>query len=299
MMNLNLAEHPCYYYTGARSLEPGRPTVVFIHGAGHDHSVWTLQTRYFASHGWNVVAPDLPGHGCSGGPALASIEAPADWVLALLGALEAVERHHQRCDAPRACVPLRKPRIVIHQPTERCLHDGEGGCTRGARRLHVVAALGLGRHDLIQREPDALPASQVLGQAGEVLAVLLAHPSQGRLSVGEPVRGARWVRVNVLFKHLRGDVPSPPGCAPDLQRREAGEGLLCLLRGPDLDLDASPVGPVQVGVFGLQALFVEPHTHRAALAAHVQGAALLREIVPVPGLAPHDSALLLDLDGWP
>ena len=51
--------------------------------------------------------------------------------------------------------------------------------------------------------------------------------------------------------------------------------------------------------FGLQALFVEPHTHRAALAAHVQGAALLREIVPVPGLAPHDSALLLDLDGWP
>ena len=87
MMNLNLAEHPCYYYTGARSLEPGRPTVVFIHGAGHDHSVWTLQTRYFASHGWNVIAPDLPGHGRSAGPALESIEALADWVIALLTGL--------------------------------------------------------------------------------------------------------------------------------------------------------------------------------------------------------------------
>lgn len=86
-MKLNLSENTCYCYTGVRLFEPGRPTVVFIHGAGHDHSVWTLQTRYFASHGWNVVAPDLPGHGSSGGPALASIEALADWVLALLGTL--------------------------------------------------------------------------------------------------------------------------------------------------------------------------------------------------------------------
>ena len=86
-MKPNLSENTCYCYTGARPLEPGRPTVVFIHGAGHDHSVWTLQTRYFASHGWNVVAPDLPGHGRSGGPALASIEALADWVLALLAEL--------------------------------------------------------------------------------------------------------------------------------------------------------------------------------------------------------------------
>ena len=51
-------------------------------------------------------------------------------------------------------------------------------------------------------------------------------------------------------------------------------------------------------IFGLQALFVEAHTHRAALAAEVQGSALLGEIIPVPGLAAHDAALLLDLDGW-
>ncbi|TXG97782.1 MAG: alpha/beta hydrolase [Zoogloea sp.] len=70
-----------YCYTGGRKTESGRPTILFIHGAGHDHSVWTLQSRHFASHGWNVLAPDLPGHGRSPGPQVESIEALADWVL--------------------------------------------------------------------------------------------------------------------------------------------------------------------------------------------------------------------------
>ncbi len=70
-----------YHYTGGRKTEAGRPTILFIHGAGHDHSVWTLQSRHFASHGWNVIAPDLPGHGRSAGPQLGSIEALADWII--------------------------------------------------------------------------------------------------------------------------------------------------------------------------------------------------------------------------
>lgn len=90
-MKITLASHACYCYTGGRRPEPGRPTAVFVHGAGHDHSVWTLQTRYFASHGWNVIAPDLPGHGASAGPALASIGELADWLLDLLAALDATD----------------------------------------------------------------------------------------------------------------------------------------------------------------------------------------------------------------
>jgi pimeloyl-ACP methyl ester carboxylesterase len=59
---------------------------VFVHGALHDHSVWTLLARWFAHHGHSVLAVDQPGHGRSGGAPLASIEALADWLLALLDA---------------------------------------------------------------------------------------------------------------------------------------------------------------------------------------------------------------------
>lgn len=75
-----------FVYRGGRDPVPAAPTVVFLHGAAHDHSVWTLQSRWFAHHGWNVLAPDLPGHGRSAGPALDSIGALADWVIALLDA---------------------------------------------------------------------------------------------------------------------------------------------------------------------------------------------------------------------
>jgi pimeloyl-ACP methyl ester carboxylesterase len=79
---------PAYAYTGGRDFDPGRPSAVFIHGAQHDHSVWALQTRYFAHHGLNVLAVDLPGHGRSGGPACRSVGALADWIVALLDAVK-------------------------------------------------------------------------------------------------------------------------------------------------------------------------------------------------------------------
>lgn len=73
-----------YCYTGGKNFNPKQKTVVFIHGAQNDHSVWGLQTRYFAHHGFNVLAVDLPGHGRSKGAALSSVEQMADWLLALL-----------------------------------------------------------------------------------------------------------------------------------------------------------------------------------------------------------------------
>lgn len=92
-MRLNLSghltDHITFCYTGGQRLERDRPTALFIHGAGHDHSVWMLQTRYFAHHGWNVIAPDLPGHGRSSGPALQSIEDLAHWIITLAYKLDA------------------------------------------------------------------------------------------------------------------------------------------------------------------------------------------------------------------
>ena len=80
---------PLYAYTGGRPFDAARPTVVFIHGVLNDHSVWILQSRHLAHHGWNVLAIDLPGQGRSRGAPPASVEKAADSVLALLDAVGA------------------------------------------------------------------------------------------------------------------------------------------------------------------------------------------------------------------
>jgi pimeloyl-ACP methyl ester carboxylesterase len=85
-MELQVRGAKTYCYTGGRPFDPARPTAVFLHGVLGDHSVWILQTRYLANHGWNVLAPDLPGHCRSEGEAPSSVEEAADFVAALLDA---------------------------------------------------------------------------------------------------------------------------------------------------------------------------------------------------------------------
>jgi pimeloyl-ACP methyl ester carboxylesterase len=85
-MQLTVNGHVAYAYTGGKPFDPALPCVVFIHGALHDHSVWTLLARWCAHHGYGVLAVDQPGHGRSGGMPLTSVEALADWVIALLDA---------------------------------------------------------------------------------------------------------------------------------------------------------------------------------------------------------------------
>jgi pimeloyl-ACP methyl ester carboxylesterase len=76
--------YPAYAYTGSRDFDPALPTIVFVHGAAFDHSVWQWQSRYFAHHGFNALAVDLPGHGRSPGSLRSTIEESAAWLLALL-----------------------------------------------------------------------------------------------------------------------------------------------------------------------------------------------------------------------
>ena len=83
-MKFLVQQQPAYVYTGGKAFDPTKPSVVFIHGAANDHSVWTLQARYFAHHGWNAMAVDLAGHGKSFGDARSSIGAYADWIVDLL-----------------------------------------------------------------------------------------------------------------------------------------------------------------------------------------------------------------------
>mgnify|MGYP003316074419 CR=1 FL=1 len=64
-----------------------KPLIIFVHGSGLTHMTWVLQTRYFAFHGYNALAIDLPGHGLSSGESLKSIEEMADWVKDVIDAV--------------------------------------------------------------------------------------------------------------------------------------------------------------------------------------------------------------------
>ena len=85
-MYLQVNKHKTYCYTAGKDIDTAKPTVVFIHGVVNDHSVWILQSRYMANHGWNVLAVDLPGHCKSEGDAPASVEEAATFIEALLNA---------------------------------------------------------------------------------------------------------------------------------------------------------------------------------------------------------------------
>ena len=85
-LNVNVNGHTTYCYTGGKPFDAAKPTVVFIHGVLNDHSVWILQSRYLAHHGWNVLAVDLPGHCKSAGEAPSTVEEAAGFVAALLDA---------------------------------------------------------------------------------------------------------------------------------------------------------------------------------------------------------------------
>jgi len=85
-MQIKVNGSETFIATGGKTFDASLPTVVFLHGAGMDHTAWAQHDRWFAHHGYNVLAPDLPGHGRSAGPLLPTIAEMADWTAALLDA---------------------------------------------------------------------------------------------------------------------------------------------------------------------------------------------------------------------
>ena len=85
-MQLPVNGSDTFVATGGREFDSSLPTIVLLHGAGFDHTTWALHSRWFAHHGFGVLAPDLPGHGRSAGAPLPDIAEMADWTVALLDA---------------------------------------------------------------------------------------------------------------------------------------------------------------------------------------------------------------------
>ena len=129
-MELSVAGQRVHAGTGGRDFDAALPLVVFLHGAGMDHTVWALPARYFAHRGRSVLAVDLPGHGRSAGAPLTTIADLAAWVVALLEAagaetaalaghsmaalvaLEAAARHPERVSA--LALLGAAPRMPVH-----------------------------------------------------------------------------------------------------------------------------------------------------------------------------------------
>ena len=72
-MKFQVNNKEVYASTGGQPFDKEKPLLIFVHGSGLSHITWVLQTRYFAFHGYSVLAIDLPGHGASEGPPLKSI----------------------------------------------------------------------------------------------------------------------------------------------------------------------------------------------------------------------------------
>jgi pimeloyl-ACP methyl ester carboxylesterase len=83
-MELKIKQKNTFIATGGKVFDPSKPVLLMLHGAGMDHTVWSMQARYFAHHGFSVLNPDLPGHGRSDGSPPGSIPEYSAWVIDLL-----------------------------------------------------------------------------------------------------------------------------------------------------------------------------------------------------------------------
>ncbi|MCC2955473.1 alpha/beta hydrolase [Massilia sp. IC2-477] len=225
-MQFDMDGASAYAYTGGKPFDPALPTVVLIHGAQNDHSVWALQSRYLAHHGHSVLAVDLPGHGRSSGPALTSIGEMADWLLVVLdaagvrrailaghsmGSLIALEASRRAPDvvAALALLGTTYPMKVSDTLLQTARDDEEAA-------IDMVNAWS---HSSIAHKPSCPgPGFSVMGGARRLMQRMSArNPAQlfytdfaACNSYAEGEAAASAVRCPVLFVFGKKDVMTPP-----------------------------------------------------------------------------------------
>jgi pimeloyl-ACP methyl ester carboxylesterase len=234
-------------YTGGKAFDAAKPTVVFIHGVLNDHSVWILQTRYFAHHGWNVVAVDLPGHCKSAGEAPTSVGEAAGFVVALLDALK-VERAalvghslgalvalETAAQAPErvtqlALVGIAYPMKVSPALLENAQHQP----------MKAIDMVNVFSHSMLAPPPSALgPGTWLYGGARALMRRVLASNRsvnvfhRGFVACDSYAGGdaaIAKVRCPVLFVLGKSDAMTPPKAAQALQQK-AKDGRTVLVEG--------------------------------------------------------------------
>jgi len=254
-MELSVNGAKTFCYTGGKPFDPGKPTVVFLHGVLNDHSVWILQTRSFAHHGWNVLAPDLPGHCRSEGEPPRSVEEAADFVLALLdaaGVEKAALVGHSFGSLAALEAAARAPARVTHlalvgtawpmKVSPALLENAQHQPQKAIDMVNVYS------HSLLAPPPSSLgPGTWLYGGSRALMRRVLA--SNPRVNVfhrgfvacdsyagGEAAMAK--VKCPVLFLLGRADAMTPPKAAAALQRQAADARTVLVEGGHNMMAEA-------------------------------------------------------------
>lgn len=246
-----------YAHTGGQPFDAAKPTALFIHGVLNDHSVWALQTRYLAHHGWNALAIDLPGHGRSGGPPPASVEEAAGFALALLDALgvaQAALAGHSFGSLIAQEAAARAPARVSHLalagtacPMSVSPALLEAAVEAPEQAIHMMNVFS---HSTLSPPPSALgPGTWLYGASRALMRRILAGNREVNLlhtglkacdgyAGGERAMAA--VRCPTLFLVGRHDQMTPPRSAKALATRaqqarlvEVNAGHALMTEAPD------------------------------------------------------------------
>jgi pimeloyl-ACP methyl ester carboxylesterase len=257
-VDLTVAGHKVFVSTGGRPFNPDRPAVVFIHGAGMDHTEWMLQARFFAHHGRSVLAVDLPGHGRSAGRPLDRIGDLADWTVALLDAagapkaalvghsLGAMIALETAARAPSRVWALALLGIAAKMPVHPELQHAADTGDHAA--VDLVASWGFGRNAHLGGAKA--PGIWMLGAGVR----LLERASGGALAAGLSACNAYGGALEAAAKVtcptllLLGEIDrmTPPAAARDLATRIADArtiilpqaGHMMMVEQPDLTINA-------------------------------------------------------------
>jgi len=203
-MILEAGKNQSYAYTADHAIGPAKRTVVFVHGAGLDHSSFALQSRYFGYHGRNVLAVDLPGHGRSTGAPIPTIGGMADWVLNVLNEMK-----------------IQKAAIVGHSMGALVATEL---ASRHPSRVERIALIGVAYPMKVgeayleaakRNDPAAFDMSVIWGHAAAV--PLGANPNPGMWMYGDTLARLRRLAPGVLHNDLKachdyafaGDVQCP------------------------------------------------------------------------------------------
>jgi pimeloyl-ACP methyl ester carboxylesterase len=257
-MQLRLDERDVYAATGGRALDARNPPLLFIHGAGQDHSVWQLPARYFAWHGRAVIALDLPGHGRSEGPAVTTVAAAVRFIRRLMDALSldgvAIVGHSMGSAIAletAAAFPARVTRLALLGAGMALPVNGALLAAASADPQAAIAMIvGWGHGPRARLGGNPAPGLWMAGAA----AALLARAPAGVLSADLAAcnawssgrEAAQRVRCPTLVVIGARDAMTPPQVGEELARclaagrtaRIADCGHMPMAEAPDATLDA-------------------------------------------------------------